>query len=169
MNVAFRLWDGSNSSGAVVTMAGATHEQGQKLALSPQTKIEGQRGIYILRGIAGADILACSLAVVESCESDACLNLSILNRCCLGVCSCTGGLLGLSSVVSAAFIDITEPRLRDDDPTVAGSSSWELPPPGERCSSCMKSSDGSRILWRRRPALGRLARRRVQGMMILQS
>ena len=41
-------------------------------------------------------MFACSLAVLESCESEACLNLSMLNRCCLGMRSCAAGHDGLA-------------------------------------------------------------------------
>lgn len=37
-------------------------------------------------------MFACSLTVFESCGSEACLNLSMLNRCCLGMRSCAAGL-----------------------------------------------------------------------------
>jgi hypothetical protein len=39
-------------------------------------------------------MFAWSLAVFESCESEACRNLSMLNRCCLGMRSRTAGLDG---------------------------------------------------------------------------
>lgn len=116
-------------------------------------------------------MFACWFAVADRRESDACLNLSILNRWCFWVCSCTGGLHGLSMVVSKPpkpTKDMTESRLRGDDPKVEASSSWELAPRGGRCSSCTRRSDGLSVLWRRRPALGVLARRRVQGITRIQ-
>lgn len=39
-------------------------------------------------------MFAWSLAVFDSCESEACRNLSILNRCCLGMRSRSAGLDG---------------------------------------------------------------------------
>ena len=124
--------------------------------------------MYIRGGIGGTSMLACFLAVAERRESDACLNLSILNRWCFGVCSCTGGLPALSKVVPTPLRDMTEYRLRggeSKEPKVEASSNWELAPPGERWPSCITRSDGLIVLWGRRPALGLLARRRVQGMM----
>ena len=135
VKVGFRLGGGSSPSGAVVIMAGATQAQRQSLAWSRRIRI-GQGQIYILGGIGGASILAWSLAVAERRDSDACLNLSILNRWCFVVCSCTGGLHGLSGVVSTPSKDMTEYRLRGDergdDLKVEATSSRELPPPGER-------------------------------------
>ena len=106
-------------------------------------------------------MFACCLAVAERRESDACLNLSILNRWCFGVCSCTGGLHALSKGVPTPLRDMTEYRLGGDEPKepkVEASSGWELPPPGERLPSCITRSDGLRVLWGRRPAFGLLAR-----------
>ena len=70
-------------------------------------------------GIGGVDAAAwaCSLAVRESWESEACRNLRMLKRCCLAVGK--GGLLGLSpkAASSAAPAGSIEMRSGEADRT----------------------------------------------------
>ena len=114
-------------------------------------------------------MFACSLAVFESCESEACLNLSMLNRCCLGMRSCAAGLDGLASNAPSTVASTGAGGswiAGEGSMNGTGSITIALASGASSFSLCLLSWVESIVLCRRRPpSVGLLRRRRLQGIL----
>ena len=109
----------------------------------------------------------CSFALTDNCESEACRKRIRLKRRVLGVCSCTGGVVGRSSWLSAPHEGLPTSLEEDGRPP----STETAPRSGVRCSvdlsmRLVKKPAGSRVLRRWRSRSLRFGRSALRGIAL---
>jgi hypothetical protein len=157
----------SATVGAVVIMAGAVVRQ---RCTGHVTGSLGSRAAGDILatgswGTGGGTSAACSLALRESCESEAWRKRIRLKRRVLGVCSCTGGDGGSSSCALLLLTSLARGRPPSSDTANRA---------GASCSGCcsvlsvrnLKSPVGSRVLRRLRSRSLRFVRRPFRGIAL---
>ena len=158
----------STTVGAVVMMAGAGGD-----ASGPTAAIPAVEDILVgcIAGTGGASSAACSLALIESAESEACRNLIRLKRRVLGVCSWTGVDGGLSrvSLLSASFTSFEGEQSPSSEVARGSRPSRSTDLLFLSLSARLKKLAGSRVLRRFRSRSLRPGRRALRGIALAEA